>query len=309
MSILVDSSTRVICQGITGKSGSFHTDQCLLYGSQFVGGVTPGRGGSTWSGDKSHQQLPVFNTVAEAVRKTGADASMVFVPPGGAADAIMEAADAGIRLIVAITEGIPVLDMARAKRFLKTKSNSRLVGPNCPGVITPGQCKIGIMPGYIHKPGPVGVISRSGTLTYEAVWQLSSLGLGQSPCVGLGGDPIVGTSFIDLLKMFQADPETSAILMMGEMGRTPTINNQAGRDHWPDAYSVLLAGGGLTGGQVLGSTTAAGHKPGVRPVPVSDLLATVYHQLGIDPQTILYDEQNRPIPILPGAKPIHELIA
>src|SRR5437660_12241072 len=169
MSILVDKATRVICQGITGRAGSFHTDQCLLYGSQFVGGVTPGRGGGTWEGKDSKKTLPVFNTVAEAVKKTGADASMIFVPPGGAADAIMEAADAGIKVIVAITEGIPVLDMAKAKRFLKTKPGVRLVGPNCPGVITPGQCKIGIMPGYIHKPcghgeQGVGVISRSGTL-------------------------------------------------------------------------------------------------------------------------------------------------
>jgi succinyl-CoA synthetase alpha subunit len=223
MSILVDSSTKVLCQGITGKSGAFHTDQCLLYGSQFVGGVTPGRGGQSWTGDQSKKTLPVFNTVAEAVKKTGADATMIFVPPGGAADAIMEAADAGIRLIVAITEGIPVLDMARAKRFLSARPNSRLVGPNCPGVITPGQCKIGIMPGYIHKPcGPgekgVGVLSRSGTLTYEAVFQLTQLGYPQSTCVGIGGDPVIGTNQIDLLEMFEKDPGTSAILMIGEIG-------------------------------------------------------------------------------------------
>ncbi|HEY3789379.1 MAG TPA: succinate--CoA ligase subunit alpha [Urbifossiella sp.] len=225
MSILVDSSTRVLCQGITGKSGGFHTDQCLLYGTQFVGGVTPGRGGNTWTGEKSQKQLPVFNTVAEAVKATGADATMIFVPPGGAADAIMEAADAGIRLIVAITEGIPVLDMARAKRFLKTRPGSRLIGPNCPGVITPGQCKIGIMPGYIHKPcGPgekgVGVLSRSGTLTYEAVFQLTQLGYPQSTCVGIGGDPVIGTNQIELLEMFEKDPGTSAILMIGEIGGT-----------------------------------------------------------------------------------------
>jgi succinyl-CoA synthetase alpha subunit len=225
MSILVDSSTRVICQGITGKAGSFHTDQCLLYGSQFVGGVTPGRGGGSWTGEKSGKSLPVFNTVAEAVRKTGADASMIFVPPAGAADAIMEAADAGIRVIVAITEGVPVLDMARAKRVLKAKPGVRLVGPNCPGVITPGQCKIGIMPGYIHKPcGPgetgVGVISRSGTLTYEAVFQLTHLGYPQSTCVGIGGDPIIGTTQVELLELFQNDPGTSAILMIGEIGGT-----------------------------------------------------------------------------------------
>jgi succinyl-CoA synthetase alpha subunit len=212
MSILVDKTTRVLCQGL-GKAGTFHATQCRDYGTQIVGGVAPGKGGTTKEG------IPVFNTVAEAVRKTGANASMIFVPPPGAAGAILEAADAGIALIVAITEGIPVLDMARAMRFLKDKP-CRLVGPNCPGVITPGQCKIGIMPGYIHKPGPVGVISRSGTLTYEAVWQLSNLGLGQSTCVGLGGDPIVGTSFIDLLRLFQDDPQTEAILMMGEIGGT-----------------------------------------------------------------------------------------
>jgi succinyl-CoA synthetase alpha subunit len=225
MSILVDKSTRVICQGITGSAGSFHTDQCLLYGSQFVGGVTPKKGGTTWKGEKSGRELPVFNTVAEAVRTTGASASMIFVPPGGAADAIMEAADAGIALIVAITEGIPVLDMARAKRFLKTKPGTRLVGPNCPGVITPGQCKIGIMPGHIHKPcGPsekgVGVISRSGTLTYEAVFQLTALGLPQTTCVGIGGDPVIGTTQIELLELFEKDPQTAAILMIGEIGGT-----------------------------------------------------------------------------------------
>jgi succinyl-CoA synthetase alpha subunit len=223
MSILVDSNTTVICQGITGGSGTFHTDQCLLYGTRFVGGVTPRKGGTTWEGPQSKKTLPVFNTVAEAVRKTGATASMVFVPPAGAADAIMEAADAGITLIVAITEGIPVLDMARAKRFLQTKPGVRLIGPNCPGVITPGQCKIGIMPGYIHTPCEagqkgIGVISRSGTLTYEAVFQLSSLGYPQSTCVGIGGDPIIGTTQIELLELFQNDPGTEAILMIGEIG-------------------------------------------------------------------------------------------
>jgi succinyl-CoA synthetase alpha subunit len=213
MSILVDRNTRVICQGM-GKAGTFHSIQCREYGTQMVGGITPGKGGTTKEG------FPLFNTVAEAVAKTGANASMVFVPPPGAADAIMEAADAGIKVIVAITEGIPVLDMAKAKRFIDTKPGVRLVGPNCPGVITPGQCKIGIMPGYIHKPGKVGVISRSGTLTYEAVFQLSALGLGQSTCVGIGGDPIIGTNQIDLLKLFQDDPGTDAILLIGEIGGT-----------------------------------------------------------------------------------------
>jgi succinyl-CoA synthetase alpha subunit len=220
MSILVNKQTRAICQGLTGAAGSFHTDQCLLYGTQFVGGVTPRKGGTTWKGKDSGKELPVFDTVAEAVRETGATCSMIFVPPAGAGDAIMEAADAGIEVIVCITEGIPVLDMSRAMRMLKERPNSRLIGPNCPGIITPGECKIGIMPGYIHKPGNVGLISRSGTLTYEAVWQLSNLGLGQSTGVGIGGDPIIGTNQIDLLRLFQADPKTDAILMIGEIGGT-----------------------------------------------------------------------------------------
>src|SRR5919199_1566909 len=214
MSILVDKNTRVLCQGITGSYGSFHTRGCLEYGTRMVGGVTPGKGGTTWEG-----KLPVFNTAAEAVRATGADASMIFVPPRAAADAILESAEAGVRVVVAITEGIPVLDMARVMRFLRDR-DCRLVGPNCPGVITPGQCKIGIMPGYIHKPGPVGVISRSGTLTYEAVWQLSNLGLGQSTCVGIGGDPIIGTTQVELLRLYQEDPRTEGILLIGEIGGT-----------------------------------------------------------------------------------------
>jgi succinyl-CoA synthetase alpha subunit len=213
MSILVDKNTKVICQGL-GKAGTFHAIQCREYGTQVVGGVVPGKGGTTKEG------FALFNSVAEAVRKTGADATMIFVPPPAAADAIMEAADAGIGVIVAITEGIPVLDMAKAMRFIKERPRSRLIGPNCPGIITPGQCKIGIMPGYIHKQGTVGVISRSGTLTYEGVHQLTSLGLGQSTCVGIGGDPIAGTSFTDLLELFQADPNTEAILLMGEIGGT-----------------------------------------------------------------------------------------
>jgi succinyl-CoA synthetase alpha subunit len=213
MSILIDKSTRVLVQGL-GKAGTFHAQQCREYGTNIVGAVSPGKGGGTKEG------FALFNTVAEAVAKTGANATMVFVPPPAAADAIMEAADAGVALIVAITEGIPVLDMSRAMRFLKERPNVRLVGPNCPGVITPGQCKIGIMPGYIHKPGPVGVVSRSGTLTYEGVWQLGNVGLGQSTCVGIGGDPVNGTNFIDVLDLFQNDPQTEAILMMGEIGGT-----------------------------------------------------------------------------------------
>jgi succinyl-CoA synthetase alpha subunit len=211
MSILIDKHTRVICQGITGEQGAFHTRGCREYGTQMVGGVTPGKGGQEFEG------LPVFDTVFEAVEKTGANATMIFVPPAFAADAILEAIDAGIRVICCITEGIPVLDMVEVYDRVQ-RSESRLVGPNCPGVITPGQCKIGIMPGYIHTPGCVGVMSRSGTLTYEAVWQTTRLGLGQSSCVGLGGDPIVGTSFIDCLELFERDPQTEAILMMGEIG-------------------------------------------------------------------------------------------
>jgi succinyl-CoA synthetase alpha subunit len=213
MSILINRQTRVICQGITGKVGQFHTKGCLAYGTKMVGGVTPGKHGESVEG------LPVFDTVAEAVEQTAADASMVFVPPAFTADAILEAVDAGIKVIVAITEGVPALDMARIYDRVK-RSKSVLVGPNCPGVITPDECKIGIMPGYIHKKGSVGIVSRSGTLTYEAVWQTTNLGLGQSTCIGLGGDPIVGTSFVDVLGWFQADPETKAILMIGEIGGT-----------------------------------------------------------------------------------------
>jgi len=213
MSILVNKNTRLICQGITGKAGAFHAEQCKAYGTNLVGGVTPGRGGERALG------VPVFDTCSEAVEATGANATMIFVPAGGAADAIMEAADAGIAVIVAITEGTPVLDMARAVAFLKAHHPAaRLIGPNCPGVITPGECKIGIMPGYIHKPGRVGVVSRSGTLTYEGVWQLTNLGIGQSTCVGIGGDPVNGTSFVDVLAMYEADPDTDAVLIMGEIG-------------------------------------------------------------------------------------------
>ncbi len=211
MSILVDKNTRVICQGITGKVGEFHTKGCKEYGTQMVGGVTPGKGGETVQG------LPVFDTVIEAVENTGANATMIFVPPAFTADAILEALDAGIEVIIAITEGVPVLDMVHVYEKVRA-SKSVLVGPNCPGVITPGQCKIGIMPGYIHTPGSVGIMSRSGTLTYEAVWQTTNLGLGQSTCVGLGGDPIVGTSYIDLFRRYEADPQTESIMMIGEIG-------------------------------------------------------------------------------------------
>lgn len=211
MAILVDKNTRVLTQGITGKTGQFHTKGCRDYGTQMVGGVSPGKGGGDFEG------IPLFNSVKEAARETGANATVIYVPPPFAADAIIEAADANIPLVICITEGIPVLDMLRVKSYLRT-STSRLVGPNCPGVITPGQCKIGIMPGAIHKAGSVGVVSRSGTLTYEAVGQLTELGIGQSSCIGIGGDPLNGTNFIDVLTLFQNDPETDCIVMIGEIG-------------------------------------------------------------------------------------------
>ncbi len=213
MSILVDDKTRVVVQGLTGKEGTFHAAQMVEYGTRVVAGVTPGKGGL------KHEGIPVFNTVADAVENTGADTSVIFVPPVFAADAVMEAADAGVRLIVCISEGIPTLDMVKAWTFIQGKE-TRLIGPNCPGIITPGKCKIGIMPGFIHSPGKIGVISRSGTLTYEAVDQLTREGLGQTTCIGLGGDPIVGTRFIDALRLFKEDPTTEGVVMIGEIGGT-----------------------------------------------------------------------------------------
>ena len=211
--MLVDKSTRLVVQGLTGKEGTFHTKQMVEYGTNVVGGVTPGKGGTM------HEGIPVFNTVADAVKEAGANASVIYVPPSFAADAVMEAADARIPVVVCITEGIPTLDMVKVKEYLKDKS-TRLIGPNCPGIISPGKCKIGIMPGHIHREGPIGVVSRSGTLTYEAVGQLTALGLGQSSAIGIGGDPIVGTTHVDALRLFQADAETTGIVMIGEIGGT-----------------------------------------------------------------------------------------
>ncbi len=250
MSILVNKQTRVICQGITGKAGAFHTKGCKEYGTQMVGGVTPGKAGELVEG------LPVFDTVEEAVAQTGANASMIFVPPAFTADAILEAIDAGIEVICAITEGVPVLDMVHVFEVVR-KSKSVLIGPNCPGVITPGECKIGIMPGYIHNPGKVGIMSRSGTLTYEAVWQTSQIGLGQSTCIGLGGDPIVGTSYIDLFELFENDDQTEAILMIGEIGGDAEEKAAAYvAKHVTKPVAAFIAGGTAPPGKRMGHAGA-----------------------------------------------------
>ena len=250
MSILVNRETRVITQGITGKNGLFHTQQAIAYGTKMVGGVTPGKGGTVIEG------LPVFDTVAEAVLKTGADASVIYVPPAFAADAIMEAADAGVKLIICITEGIPVLDMVNVKRYLEGRA-SRLIGPNCPGVITPDECKIGIMPGYIHKRGHVGVVSRSGTLTYEAVHQLTTLGIGQSTAVGIGGDPINGTNFVEILEMFNSDSETEAVIMIGEIGGSAEEDAAAYvKAHMKKPVAGFIAGRSAPPGKRMGHAGA-----------------------------------------------------
>jgi succinyl-CoA synthetase alpha subunit len=246
MSILVNKNTKVLCQGFTGKQGTFHSEQALAYGTRMVGGVTPGKGG------QAHLGLPVFNTMRDAVRVTGADASVIYVPPAFAADSILEAADAGIALIVCITEGIPVLDMLNVKAALKA-NGARMVGPNCPGVITPDECKIGIMPGSIHRRGKVGIVSRSGTLTYEAVHQTTQMGLGQTTCVGIGGDPIKGLNFIECLQLFQADPETEAIIMVGEIG---------GSDEEAAAEYIQSEVGKPVAAYIAGQTAPAGKRMG-----------------------------------------------
>ncbi len=254
MSILVDQHTRLIVQGITGTAGKFHAEQCLKYGTNLVGGVTPGRGGEFIELDG--QKIPVFDTVADAVREAAANVTCIFVPAPFAADAILEAADAGLELIVTITEGIPALDMVKVKRGL-AGTGVRVIGPNCPGIITPGACKIGIMPGYIHKPGPVGVISRSGTLTYEAVWQLTSRGIGESTCIGIGGDPVKGLDFIDLLEMFETDPQTEAVILIGEIGGTAEEDAAAWiKDNFTKPVAAFIAGATAPPGRRMGHAGA-----------------------------------------------------
>ena len=251
MAILVDKNTRLICQGITGSAGTFHCQQMMQYGTKLVGGVTPGKGGTSFE-----SSVPIFDTVGDAVRETGANASVIFVPPPFAADAICEAIDAGLPLVVAITEGIPARDMVRVWAYLEGKP-TRLIGPNCPGIITPGQCKIGIMPGHIHKPGKVGVVSRSGTLTYEAVGQLSAIGLGQSSCIGIGGDPIIGTNHTDALQLFNEDPETEAVVLIGEIGGTAEEAACAwAKEHMKKPIVGFIAGSTAPPGRRMGHAGA-----------------------------------------------------
>jgi len=284
MSILIDKSTRVVVQGLTGKEGTFHAKACAEYGTKIVGGVTPGKGGT------NHGGWPIFNTMQEAVDKTGADASVIFVPPPFAADAIMEAADAEIELIVCITEGVPTLDMVRAWEFLQNR-RSRLIGPNCPGIISPGKCKIGIMPGHIHREGPVGIVSRSGTLTYEAVYQLTTRNIGQSTAIGIGGDPIIGTNFLDALELFNKDPQTEVVVMIGEIGgnaeetaaeyvksrmKKPVVGFIAGQTAPPGRRmghaGAIISGGKGTAAEKIKAMEAAGIRVAKSPADIGDMV-------------------------------------